>query len=356
VFERLVGSIQETFGDVLPSNFCVGCSLKGVGSFLKGLAEGAAISLATLAVVALLPEALAVAVTVGLVALGAYGIYQLWNNWGSMTNDQKLETVGGIIGGLLAGRFGGPKILPKTIDVPAQEIGWASLVTPGGQSVAIPVLTTPPIGVPVAVPIAGVVGTGASAMMAASGGGGGDDEAPETPAAGSPPPQPPPTPPEPPAAPATPRSGAPDPRPAPSAPPPAAVARGVEIVDSNEQPIGEFDGVLKDKFVEDKSAKGLATPHPRTGLPTQTALEWAEKQIFKKTVARIENLSKKAVATRSTVGGSPTVPTLAEIKGIRQLEFRIESASPDVEQAVQTQLSLLQAKYPDWKFTAVFGP
>jgi len=143
---------------------------------------------------------------------------------------------------------------------------------------------------------------------------------------------------------------------APTRAPKALVAgKGVEIVDAGGTPIGEFDEVAPDRFVEDKSAKGLNTPHPRTGQPVQSPEQWAEKQIFDKTVVRIENL-KKAVATRPTKGGSPTVPALTEIKGIRQLEFRIEAGTPEVQAAVAKQIAELTKKYPDWTFSAIFGP
>ena len=88
----------------------------------------------------------------------------------------------------------------------------------------------------------------------------------------------------------------------------------------------------------------------------QTADQWAQNQIFDKTVTRIENLTNKAVQTRPTPAGSPIVPTLDEIKSIREIEFRIEAATADVQAAVNKQLTALSAKYPGWKFTAALGP
>ena len=128
------------------------------------------------------------------------------------------------------------------------------------------------------------------------------------------------------------------------------------ITDAKGNPLGEFDGVQKGKFIEDKSARGLGTLNPKTGRPVQTADEWAKKQIFDKTEVRIDNLLNKATATRPTTGGSTAVPSLQEIKGIRQLEFRIESATPEVKAAVEKQLTALRAQHPDWTFTAIFGP
>jgi hypothetical protein len=137
------------------------------------------------------------------------------------------------------------------------------------------------------------------------------------------------------------------------APPPES--RGVEIVDARGSPLGELDHVQQGKFVEDKSAHGLLTPHPKTGLPQQTADEWAQRQIFKKTQVRIENL-KQATATRPTPHGSPTVPSLQEIKGIRHIEFRVESSTPAVQAAVEKQLAALRSQNPGWTFTATYGP
>jgi hypothetical protein len=135
-----------------------------------------------------------------------------------------------------------------------------------------------------------------------------------------------------------------------------AETKGVEIVDSKGNPLGEFDGVTKDRFIEDKSAKGLETLNPKTGKPVQTADQWAQKQIYDKTKVRIDNLTNKATATRPTKGGSPTVPTLSELRGIRKLEFRIESSVPEVRAAVEKQLGTLRAEHPDWSFSVIYGP
>jgi len=136
---------------------------------------------------------------------------------------------------------------------------------------------------------------------------------------------------------------------------PPAESRGVEITDAQGNPIGEFDRVQNGKFVEDKSAHGLLTPHPKTGLPQQTADQWAQRQIFDKTQVRIANLNR-ATATRPTAGGSSTVPSLQEIKGIRHLEFRVESSTPAVQAAVEKQLAALRSQNPGWTFTATYGP
>ena len=130
---------------------------------------------------------------------------------------------------------------------------------------------------------------------------------------------------------------------------------GVELVDAKGAPIGEFDRIEGTKFVEEKSAKGIRTLHPKTGKPVQTPEEWAKRQIYEKTVTRITNLSK-ATATRATKGGSATVPTLPEIQKYNELEFRIDSTDSDVVNAVNDQVAALKTAYPTWKFSAKFGP
>lgn len=54
-------------------------------------------------------------------------------------------------------------------------------------------------------------------------------------------------------------------------------------------------------------AKGLNKLNPKTGLSAQTAEQFADKQIYQKTVKRIEKL-KEAEATRATVNGSQVIP------------------------------------------------
>ena len=133
-----------------------------------------------------------------------------------------------------------------------------------------------------------------------------------------------------------------------------ASAKGVEIVDAKGSTLGEFDEINNGQFIEDKLAKGLNTTHPKTGLPVQTAEQWASKQIYSKSVVRIDNLAH-ANATRPTVGGTPNVPSLGQIKGIKDLKFRIDSKAPDVQSATEVQLQRLRAKYPDWTFSAEYG-
>jgi hypothetical protein len=131
--------------------------------------------------------------------------------------------------------------------------------------------------------------------------------------------------------------------------------RGVEIIDARGNPLGEFDEIAAGIFIEEKLAIGLGQLHPRTGRPVQTIVQWAEKQIFQKTVVRLDNL-QRAVATRPAAGGSPYVPALSEILEIRKFQFKIVSTAPEVQNAVQTELTRLRARFPVWEFSVIFGP
>lgn len=170
MFEKIFNGITEFFDDVLPDEFCVPC-------FLKGRAEGLLIGVTALAVIAAAPAWLAVALTVGLAVVGVYGMAQLAHNWGNMSDTQKSEALGGIVGGLLAGRFG-PKLPPKPMMFP----GVRYLTTPEG--VMVPVVVATETAVPVAAGgavAAPVAGTGVVAMASSGGAGGGggqgeDDE------------------------------------------------------------------------------------------------------------------------------------------------------------------------------------
>lgn len=132
-------------------------------------------------------------------------------------------------------------------------------------------------------------------------------------------------------------------------------ADGVEIVDARGSPLGEIDRIRGGVIIEDKSAQGINTIHPRTGLPQQTPEQWAERQIYRKTVVRIRNL-QTASATRPTVRGSATVPNLSEVQSIRELQFHVDADTPELRNAVVDQLARLRSQFPDWKFTAKFGP
>jgi len=162
MFERIFNGICEFFDELVPDEFCLSC-------FLKGLAEGLVVGLAALALIAAAPAWLAIALTIGLVAWGVYGAMQLVDSWPTMSDAQKSEALGNILGGLLAGRFG-PKIPPKSMPVPG--VRW--LTTPEGNMV--PVLVTEHAPVAISTGTVGASAASGSTLMASSGEGGGGGE------------------------------------------------------------------------------------------------------------------------------------------------------------------------------------
>ena len=133
-------------------------------------------------------------------------------------------------------------------------------------------------------------------------------------------------------------------------------SKEVEIINKNGSPLGEFDEIDLNKgiFYEDKTAKGLDVVNPRTGLPTQTPQQFADKQIYQKTVNRIKNLDI-ADATRPTVNGSQSIPSLQEIKGIKKFVFRLDGNSAELQSAVNQSIKKLQSEFPDYTFEVIFG-
>ena len=97
--------------------------------------------------------------------------------------------------------------------------------------------------------------------------------------------------------------------------------RGVEMVDAHGNPLWKLDEIAAGTFIEEKSALGFDHMHPRTGQPVQTITQWAEKHIFQKTVVRIDNL--RELQRQTAPGGSPSVPTLQAMLGIRKFQFKI---------------------------------
>lgn len=134
------------------------------------------------------------------------------------------------------------------------------------------------------------------------------------------------------------------------------IVRGVEIVNSNGAPTGEFDGVdmRNSIFIENKSASGLNRVNPRTGKPQQTPAQWAQKQITKKSRTRINNLAS-ATATRAANGQTYEVPGLAEIQGFRHIKFKMDANSPALRAAVHAEIAVLKGEFPGWTFSAEFG-
>ncbi|CAG0986622.1 hypothetical protein METP2_02313 [Methanosarcinales archaeon] len=130
------------------------------------------------------------------------------------------------------------------------------------------------------------------------------------------------------------------------------IVRSVTLVDGQKSPLGEFDGIdmNKGEFLENKSAAGLDKPNPRTGLPQQTPGDWALKQIYKKTKVRVSALASAAGTT-----GTGKVPTIAQIRGFRQLRFLIDMDSPAIRAAVYAEIAKLKTENPGWSFSADFG-
>jgi hypothetical protein len=137
-------------------------------------------------------------------------------------------------------------------------------------------------------------------------------------------------------------------------------ARRIEMTERNA-PTGEFDAIRAGVIREDKSAQGLNKIDPKTNVPYKGTDEatWAQKQVFDKTVTRMENL-KTATATRPAVEdgrpvGSRAYPSIAEVQSVRKYEFAIAADTPRLRLEVEAQLVQLRAKYPDWTFTAKYG-
>lgn len=114
----------------------------------------------------------------------------------------------------------------------------------------------------------------------------------------------------------------------------------------------ELDEVdLKNKIIyEDKNASKLYMDNP--DFP-QTEQNWAEKQIFKKGKNRIEALQQEEFRLSSQF--SSDLPSVDELKGIKDYVFRIDADTPELRSAVQTQLDKLSELFPDFNFSAIYG-
>jgi hypothetical protein len=131
---------------------------------------------------------------------------------------------------------------------------------------------------------------------------------------------------------------------------------GVHLAGHRGEAAGEFDGInMAGKiFIEDKSAQGLDRVNPKTGLKHQTPATWAHKQIFNKTVNRIEALHN-APYTYSTPNGPPHIPNIEQIRNFERLHFRVDADTPEVRKAVEEEIQNLKTRYPNWHFTAQYG-
>ncbi|MHC5218406.1 hypothetical protein ACYSNR_17350 [Enterococcus sp. LJL128] len=114
----------------------------------------------------------------------------------------------------------------------------------------------------------------------------------------------------------------------------------------------ELDEVdLVNKVIyEDKSAAKLYMENP--DFP-QTEKQWTQKHIFKKGSNRLDALNQKDISISG--GDSGLVSSVDEIKNIKDYTFRIDADTPALREAVQEQISILQKKYPDYNFSAIYG-
>jgi hypothetical protein len=133
--------------------------------------------------------------------------------------------------------------------------------------------------------------------------------------------------------------------------------KNVELYDSHNSPLGEFDGIDLENgiFYEHKSAEGIDRIHPKTGKPQQTPQEFSDKALYYKTKVRINNLLEKAVGTRKTPDSTPEIPTLEQIKGIRNFQFQLDGDTPELRVAAENSLNRLRQEFPDYKFSIRFG-
>jgi hypothetical protein len=132
----LSASIDADFDDSDPGGSLAACAPSLAASFFGGLAKGILLGAATLAVMAVLPEAVAIGAAIGLAALGVAGAVKLWQNWGQMTPKQKANSAGEILGGLAVGGAAG---------LARGAVGEeAALVSEVGDSVESPALEAGP--------------------------------------------------------------------------------------------------------------------------------------------------------------------------------------------------------------------
>ncbi|MCR5608039.1 MAG: hypothetical protein K6G26_03165 [Lachnospiraceae bacterium] len=113
--------------------------------------------------------------------------------------------------------------------------------------------------------------------------------------------------------------------------------------------LDEVDTINK-VIYEDKTATKLYMENPNV---PQTEVEWAEKQIFKKTKNRIEEINQSEYRISITGGGE--VPEIGAIKDIKNYVFRIDANTDKLRAAVEEQIVKLKELYPDYEFSAVYG-
>lgn len=117
----------------------------------------------------------------------------------------------------------------------------------------------------------------------------------------------------------------------------------------------ELDEVdLTDKIIyEDKNGSKLYMQNP--DYP-QTEEQWAEKQIFKKTVGRITALQQEdfAVGNINSQSSLP-LPSKEELQQIRTFIFRIDADTPALREAVENVIKRLAEQFPEYSFSAIYG-
>ena len=131
----------------------------------------------------------------------------------------------------------------------------------------------------------------------------------------------------------------------------------IEIIDSKGKCLGEFDEIdISNKiFYEDKTAKGLNIINPRTGKPSQTPQEFADKQIYTKTKNRINNLLNSTGTRQAKTNIIDNVPDIKELQEIKTFVFRLDGDGTELRKAVQKSIQKLKLEFPDYTFEAVFG-
>ena len=85
----------------------------------------------------------------------------------------------------------------------------------------------------------------------------------------------------------------------------------------------------------------------------QTEIQWANKQIYKKTINRIDAINQSEYSL--SIVGSDSVPEIESLKNINNYVFRIDADTPQLRCAVEICLEKLRIKYPDYNFSAVYG-
>ena len=135
--------------------------------------------------------------------------------------------------------------------------------------------------------------------------------------------------------------------------------REIELVNPAGSNGGELDGIdmLKQAFIEDKSAENLYLVPPNRTEPVQTPAEWVQKQIVVKTDTRIAELevATRARPTNRSANGSETAPRLSDIQSFRKLQFRIELIDGPLSTAMEEALTTIRTRHPDWDFSVVYG-